>query len=341
MPPDVQSFGTRFRVVKSRIGQIPFNSGNVSTLELPRSFLYKQLCLRLEGSTTGAAGSTLITDEQPLELIRNIQVIADGRKLFVSASARQLYRLAQFQHGIEPFRLGSEVGGAVTRVFRAFIIIDFEAARMQMPADSYLDPRPYEKMELRIQWGTFNDLISGAITFAVAPTLDVTLIHTTKGVEIAKFNRLHLSDDIPILATSNNLVQRVPRSGLLAHTLLTTLQGTGGRLLGDGVVNFVSVRSDNNFLHFDRIAWADLLGMSQMDHQMQSRITPTLAAFGATVGQNPPIGHAMLDYGEDGMLSSIINTQDLNTLDLVLDVTNVAATDHVQALHVFYEPISG
>lgn len=339
----VQEFGTRFRSVKSRVGQIAFNSGNVSTLELPRSFLYKNLFLRLEGAIQVAvANSTLISDEQPLELIRQVQILADGRKLFVSASGRQLYRLAQIQRGVEPVRIGANSGNIATYAFRAFIPIDFEAARMQMPADSYLDPRPYEKVELRILWGTTADLISGGgatVTFSTAPTIDVTLVHTTKGVDIARFNRLHLADDIPVLQTSQSLTSRIPRSGILAGTLLTALQGTGGRFLGDAVVNFASVRSDNSFLHFDRVDWDDLLFMTQADYQAQSRISPTLTAFGATVGQNPPIGHAMLDYTEDGMLSSAINVMDLNTLDLVLDVTNVATTDHVQALHVFYEPI--
>lgn len=339
--PNVKDLGTRFRTVKSAVGQLTFSANAVQSLELPRSFLYKTLYLRLAGSIANSASATFVSDEMPLDLIRKIEVLADGRKLLVVGSGRSLYRLAHFQRGVEPPRIGVNAVAAATYPIAALIPIDFQAVRMQMPADSFFDPRAYEKLELRITWGATTDLLTGGtVTTPTTPTLDVFIDQTTKGADLSGFNRLHIFDDVPLNATSTNLVLRVPRAGLLAHMMLGSLGGSAGKTIATGVINFVTLRSDSNFVHVDRLKFdTDLLQLGTVDTLANMRFNPDLSvAVSGGVAAPAMQGWGFIDLTEDGMIGSALNTVDLQTLDLVLDVTG-AASNHVIIEYVFYEPI--
>jgi len=345
----VLDLGTRFRTVKSQVatnivgvaGADTF-SGSTRSFELPRTFLYKQLFLELTGTLTGTGA--LQSDEMPLEYIKKIEIIADGRKLIVSAPGRSLWHLAARDFGVHPGLIAPAITPTNAPVL-AVIPISFEAARMQMSADSYFDPRPYEKIECRVTFGSLvTDLYATTGIYGTTPlSLNAVLEQTTKGIESARFNRLLIADDIPVTTTTTNLVQRIPRAGLLAGIQLTAL-GAATPLFGKGIddttINFVTVRSDNNFIHVDRVKWSQLLQMTTLQQLPFPREAPDQTAFAATTAAAVMQGTAYIDLTEDGLLSTAINTVDLNTLDLVLDVASGAATDHIQALYVFYEPVA-
>src|SRR2546426_960394 len=89
------SIGSRFRTIQSPVVPIPFDAGNTRSVELPRSFLYKQIFCRLRGSVAGAGSSGVVGGaDAPGPLIKRLDLIADGRKLLQSVAGVDAFRLS-------------------------------------------------------------------------------------------------------------------------------------------------------------------------------------------------------------------------------------------------------
>lgn len=317
--------GSRFRTLTTSQPTIAFDSGNVKSVELDKTFLGKTISLRLSGSTTVTVATTLAGDELPLELLKKIEVVADGRVYLVTGSGRDLYRLAHFQRGKEGERLAPGTTVAV-HPFSATILIDLEAARMVKPLDSFFDGRSFERIELRVTWGTIADLYAtGTATVDSTTKVDVAYLQTTQGFDQVAFRRMHTYDIIPA-TTTTEITRRIQRSGLLAHILLGS---RNGRTTDDTIIQKVSLKVESNFFNVAKLDWAHLQRRNVQEYQLDG---PAV-----TVGKVQ--GYAMVDLTEDGMIQSALNTLNLNNIDLVLEVTGGAAFQ-VFASYIFYDPIT-
>jgi hypothetical protein len=348
--PEALDFGARFRTITSTVPVIPFDSGNVRSVELPRSFLYRNIAVRLTGGVVlGAAGAPVNVPESPLGLVSKLELVADGRKILWTASARDLYRLAHVMRGVPGELAPPAVTASATDPFSATIVIDNAAIRMQLPADSLFDPREYEKIELRCTWGTVASISTGGTTpsISAATQLEIQVQQTTVGVEHVAFNRIIQFDEQIVTATSSNFTFNVPRSGLLAGILLRSdhtplVGGIAQATPIDSLVNFVTLKSDNSFNHIDRAGWNLLKARNVYEFQMFQRLpdgTAALPVLGTNTGFTP--GYAYLDMTEDGLMTSALNTLALNVLQLIFDVNIAGLTGPIvlRATYLFFEPI--
>lgn len=345
---DALDLGARFRTITSTVPTIPFDSGNVRSVELPRSFLYRNIAVRLTGKiTSGGAAAYTVNPEAPLGLIKKLELVADGRKILWTAAGRDLYRLAHIFRGAEGERGQMVATANQLNNFSATLVIDNMAVRMQLPADSLFDPREYEKIELRVTWGTVADISNAGTAPAIDATtaIDVQVQQTTVGVEHVAFNRIIQFDEQAVAATSSNFTFNIPRSGLLAGILLRcdhqpTLNVPTPT---DTLINFVTLKSDNSFNHVDRAAWNTLKARNVYDFQMLPQLPPSGAL--TAPAQTAPVtnftpGFAYVDLTEDGLMTSCLNTLALNVLQLILDVNAAGLTTPlIRATYVFYEPI--
>jgi len=335
--PTALELGTRYRTVVHTAPSVPFSANNVQSVELPKGFLYKTVALRLRGELEGTAGATAVGYELPLALLKKVEIIADGRKILVAASGRDLYRLSQIMHGKAGELSAPSTFVAANTPFSASFLVDLEAVRMAMTNDSLFDPNPYEKIELRITWGDRPDIstVGAGSTIDTANTfVDVEVLETTVGANLILFNKLISFDETPITASSSALRIRVPRAGLL-HAILFRQERDNAAV--DDIINTVTLQSDNTFNHADRLDWDQLRHRNTIEYQLE-----TFNTGAATVPPNfsGVVGYAYLDVVEDGLMSSALNTLDLNALDLILDVTlGGGAIRLVRMTHVFYEPI--
>ena len=320
----VKEYGSRFRTVQSPAVAIPFDAGNTRSVELPRSFLYKYLAFRLSGSVT-LGTATGPYNENPVGLIRRIDLIADGRKLLWSIGGRDAFRLSQIMQG-KRGEFDSATAG--TDPIAASFLIHAEAVRMRLPIDSYFDPRPYEKIELRVQWGTVADLFTspGTATISAATALDVHIIQSAEGAPHIQFNRLLLFDEQVIAAASSALTFNVPRSGLLQGILIRV--DNAGAPTNDSL-NFISLKSDNNFLHIDRLAAATIRARNVIEYSIDGTTTDS--------GLD---GYYFVDLTEDGLMQSTLNTFDLNVLQLIMGASVPSATRTYRVTYIYFEPLT-
>jgi hypothetical protein len=346
--PEALDFGARFRTVTSTVPIIPFDSGNVRSVELPRSFLYRNIAVRLTGQiNSGGAGAYTNNPESPLGLISKLELVADGRKILWTAAGRDLYRMCHLFRGVSTELNPPAVTANQANPFSASLVIDNSAIRMQLPADSLFDPREYEKIELRVTWGTVGSISNGgtAPSIVVAQTqLEIQVQQTTVGVEHVAFNRILQFDEQIVTATSSNFTFNVPRSGLLAGILLRADHNPVALVPTptDTLVNFVSVKSDNSFNHLDRAGWNLLKARNVAEFQFFRPVpdgTAALPVLGSNTGFTP--GYAYIDLTEDGLMTSALNTLALNVLQLIFDlnITGLTAPIVLRATYLYYEPI--
>jgi hypothetical protein len=334
--------GTRFRTVQSQVATIPFDSGNTRSVELPRSFLYKMIGARLRGSVTAVAGASGVAADQQTALIKRLDIVADGRKILYSASGPAAYRLSNLFQGKAGEVLTAAGGAGAIQPFAGGFYVHHEAARMRTPVMSYFDPRPYEKVEARVQWGTIADFFTTPSTATVnaVTALDLQPVQSMEGAPQIGFNRLTMFDEFTFAGGAvSNFAINVPRAGLLAGILLrTTTTGPvytdaffqSATLGSEGTMGTITLKSDNNFLHLDNLNATTLQSRNLLDYALDA------STFGGRV-----TGNYYIDLSEDGLATSLLNTFDLNVLQLVISNQGAAApVTTLQCTYIFYEPLT-
>lgn len=332
--PQQLALGTRFRALQlpTSPNTIPYDPGNTRGAEVPKTYLTKDLALRLTGNLVVTVATATILAEAPLGLITKVELLADGSESLFAMSGRDAYRLGAIFHG-KAGELVPPVGTAGTNAFSAFLILSSEAVNMAVPVDSYLDLREFEKTEIRIQWGAATTIATagGGGTIEVDATTtqaEVYANQTTEGLPSIGFRRFISYDDRPILSTQSDYSFLVPRSGLLAGVLFHTYRD---EVPVDDIVNYITLTSDGAHDHVKRRSWRSL----QSENVMRYQLDGGPAANGGKI-----TGYAYLDFLEDGRLASAINTEALNELKITLDVTLGAGTlRQLRATYLFFKPL--
>jgi hypothetical protein len=327
--PAALMLGSRFRALSLGLSPvtIPYDSGNTRSAEVPKTYLTKDIFVRLTGSID-VTGTVTYIDEAPLGLITSIELAGDGNETLWKLHGRDAFRLAQLFHGkVSELVVGGT--GVGNQPFSASFILSAEAVNMAVPVDSYLDLREFEKTELRVTWaataGTGSIISAGTATVNAATQLECFANQSTEGLGSIGFRRFISFADITVAATQTDLTLLVPRSGLLAGILFHTW-AAGNRV--DNIINFITLTSDSSHDHFKRRPWSSLQFENVQRYQLDGA-----AAFGGRI-----IGYAFVDLLEDGRMASAINTEALNELKFVLDVTTQANAT-LRATYVFFKPL--
>lgn len=327
--PSALQLGSRFRSVRLGIGNIPFDSLNTRSIEIPKGLLNKGMTIRLSGSLTVAvANAAAVFSEAPLGLIRKLEIVADGNRTLWTADGRELYNLASFMRRV-PGELTPPSNLIGTNAFAVTIQLDQEAIQMVHPPDSYFDPRLFERTELRITWGAATDIATagggGTIAIAAGCIADIQAQQTTEGVDRIMFDKIVTFDERDVAATNPSFVVPVPRTGLLAQCLVRTTRDAGagaGPVPVNNIINSVAVRSENTVKHSENLLAGTLREWNRIDYQQ-----PASKA-----------GYLFLDFTEDGQISTALNTYGLNALDLMFDVTRTSGTEKLRVLYQFFQP---
>ncbi len=319
--------GRLFQTQRVAIGSLTYASGQQSPIDIPRGLLLKSIKLRLSGTITfGSASITSLYSEQPLGLLQRIELSADGRKPFISTDGRSLFRKNQIDKGWVGELTQISALTVNTYAFTAFLTIDTGALNMTDFETSFLDTRLYDTLKLSITWAPYTAiLVPGSSTVTVnTTTVDVLGEYTTEGFDNVLFNKVLITDELAVVATSNALRLPVPRNGLLRSILFRSdIDGN----VSDSLINYITLRSENNVYHLDRAAWRTTQADNAVNYRLQ---TSTLGA--------PVSGYAYHELAEGYDIRTCLDTSALNTLDLVFDVTSSGTTRLIRVLYEFYEP---
>jgi hypothetical protein len=324
-----QALGKTFQRASIGAGVIPFNQGNTQVLELPNALLQKGITLRLTGNLVIAvANAQAVFSEAPWGLIKAVRIVGDGRRQLINSPARDLFRWSHLEWGKQT-ELSPPLSTIGTRPFSATLHISHEMMEALDPVESLFDPRIFKKVTVEITWGAATDIATagGGGTIALSGVqVDVLVDQTSEGVQKILFDHEITPDEQIVTATTSLFQFKVPQNGLLVGLLIRTDRDAGGGngpVPVDDIVNTITLKSDTTVAHADQVAWRTLQQRNVLIHQLDG---------GATIGAQIP-GFAYLALIEGGMISSALNTNALNDLRLILNVTNTSGT---QVVHVTY-----
>ena len=326
------ALGSVFRTQRVQVGQIAYASGQTVSLDIPRGLLLKSLKLRLSGTfNVTVAVITSWLSEAPLGLLKRIELKADGRKPFVSSDGQMLYRRSMFNKSKAGELINTTAVAVAAYPFSAYVSIDSQSLRSINPVFSYLDTRLYDNLRLEVTWGATTDIavVGGSTTTITGCVLDVQAEFTTEGFENVLFNKLLLSDEIAVVATTSALRLPVPRNGLLQSILFRAMRDG---IVDDVLINKISLRSENSVMHMDSMVWATMQAANVDEFQLD--VPPATGSIGARLA-----GYALHELSEDFDFTTSLDTASLNTLDLLFDTTLGGGTNRlIKVLYTFLEP---
>jgi hypothetical protein len=148
-----------------------------TTTQIPREFVLQDLILIVTGTmTVTTAGAGALRAEQPLSVIRSLELGGSPFGTIKKGDAAAFFRLQHLLKGTPGFL--TALGSVATADFAFHLDLDFELEGIEASRqDTLLRGRDYTSLDLIINWGDKNDLISGATTWAVSNLQAVLMCH--------------------------------------------------------------------------------------------------------------------------------------------------------------------
>jgi hypothetical protein len=319
------------RVLRRRIGVIPFVANTIQRLELPRNHVYKGLLLRLSATVTVAGGAAdgVLNDEQPMSLLRDVKIVRNGSEILQSLDGGTLFRLAHFEWGTPPFSIPLAVPGVQAgTVVQADIPINFAAFGLSNHSLSLLRSVGTSSLFLEVAWGDTTSLIAGGDrteSFPVAPTIIVESVELMdlSGTYADKYVRVI---DRQVTAASTRFEIDMERGPVYHRILLKSTQekagaaGVADMALSNVLINSVKAVIDGQLYLLDEVSFTGLRALNKLTYQAE-----TLAN-----------GYAVIDFAEDGNPVGMIATAEATEFKLILDVITGLGITKVKAIPVSY-----
>jgi len=236
--------------IKRRVGQYAVTENGILTVDMPRGYDYESIGFRLAGGIQVTTNFTAVRAENPIQLIKRIELVADGKNTIDSVTGVLINRANMFRRG----QLGTLVpaSGFVVATYQvnASGIIDRALIDGIRPKDANMRTSGMQLLQLRFTFGAVVDCFTGAgVGVLSAMLIDVW---TNELVEIADANEqltkplflLKRSyQDITITAANANLEVILP-IGNVMRGIVARLEGnpTAGEP-SDQVCNDITLRS--------------------------------------------------------------------------------------------------
>jgi hypothetical protein len=318
------------KLVERELGTLTFAASQTSTLQLPRDFSYDKISLLLLANLTRAmttpAGAA--RDLSGSQLISRIEVRRNGREVLKSIDFETLMRLNNIRNGAPQLRLlaGSAAAhawdtGNANQAGIAFVlaaVLDFGMWNSVRRNDTLLDSTArgnVSTLDLVITWGT------GAATMTNLYTGTVTVNSASVAISSSEYIDIDSADD-----------KYTPYADNKEYGIRKVLTAANPKELIDlGVGNF--------FRSFVLRTKADQLNVNTILNNITLRSGTDVIAMRSGAGlratnkiecsvETFPDGYYLIELCKDGHLAKMLNTTNMSSLTLELDVA-VPGTENI------------
>lgn len=328
------------QVFRRRLGIKNFDSGQQSTLELPRNYALRHLDLLLEATATLAgtpsAGNPL--DSCPAGLIQRIEIVRDGSETIKAIDFETLHRLTQRRYRTRPVidSLPAGYANIADEPVKAHARLNFAMWPGHVrPIDTMLDASRTATLHMIVTWGTAADLMTP--DYDGTPTVTaVTLKTSTSEMRaippdwtFSDFKEHVLSKTVIAADTEFQFPNLANGNWYRGFTIVAKRNG----LPSDLIINEITLKSGSKVF--------SKLKADQM--QMTNRLdTATeLPVANDTVNrkylEGVQTGYYYIDLCPDGRLNEALPSANLSSLELVFDVNNPGA--NTDKLYVYPEEL--
>jgi len=301
--------------LKRRLGSLNYTqSGSVSTLELPRNFLYRKILCRLAGSVivSGGSGAGAPHVRAAYKAISRVELIANGRDTIINLPAEAFEVFNRIDYGTAPSAAHPSNDAAATYSFNASFIIDLAMKRGVRPIDTLFPALGLSTLDLKITWGAGADMFTGAVDFTSAAIQTTTELAVESFEEIGEvpkglaINKTFVIDRV-ITAASTNLQIQIPTGNTYRGFLLHT---NSDNVAVDTMIDGVSIES-GTVVYQKWLSVEELIDYNKLQYGLESAL----------------VGYYNVDFMDsDGFGSEFLDARQLSGLDVILNVALPSGT---------------
>ena len=225
----------QFRIQRT-IAQAVVTAGGFITLDLPRSYDYESLYLRLTGSvqvTTAATGG--VRAEAPCQTIQRAEIVADGRNT-ISSAPYWYHVLAKYDRDGKMVQASRGVTpptsvAIATYPIEALGVVDFATIEGERPKDSNLRTDGMQLFQLRLTFGNAADMFypAGGVAAFVNCIVEVSTSELVELVDPATGTRTTPTllkktsfQELTVPTSNANQEIRLPAGNMIKSVLLRT-----------------------------------------------------------------------------------------------------------------------
>ncbi len=284
----------------------------------------------------GTAGEC--KDSAPAQLVKNIVIRANGRDVIKNYDMETLHRLNQMRYGVRPFidaENWSGYGAVTDEILQVAARIDFAMWNAIRPIDTLLDSAGLATLELIVTWGSGDDTMNTAWTDQTITVTEATLyVSSVEAVGVPAGTPFFTNKEYVIrsqvTATSNRHQIFLPVANLYRSIVLKThSDGDQVNTIIPGSItnqNTITLKSGTEVFKY-RIA-GFLQACNRLDYEMEvPEIISDAAALNHRLEEQSLEGYYILEFVKDGRLTECLDTSQLSSLELELDVASVGTVD--------------
>ena len=225
----------QFRISR-KIATVPIVAGSFATVDLPRSYDYEALFVRISGSLQVTVLATSVRAEAPCQLVPRLVVTADGKNNLFNApfwaTCLGNYERMLTQSGARATTPPSGVAVA-TYAVEAIGVIDFATINGVRPKDSNFRTSRLSLFQLQLTFGQPDDpFVGGTVVFSGTPTVEVWSAEMVEVPDIGADGKPNYTtplmlkkvsmQEIAVLSSNANQEIRLPAGNLIKSVLVRT-----------------------------------------------------------------------------------------------------------------------
>ena len=252
--------------IKRTVGNIDYVANQKRTFDLPTDNFINKLYLSLTGSVNTGAVAPVLEPGNPMSLIKNIEVIAEGSGVIKHYSARDLYLMDIYKYGTKPeIRPTTTTANQTNSTFEASFSIDFDSRDFE----TLLPAFQLGTLTLAITWGNDTDL--GKNTSINEATVAITTHEIIDGESEGIFKEQTIIKNIPSASTHRiNLPRGNLYEGLFIHA---TEVGIGGETIGgqssDTLIENIEIKI-NGTQQIRDFSWSEIRKENKIDMGLET-----------------------------------------------------------------------
>ena len=299
------------------IGSKAYVSGGQETISMPKDYAYVDIMVKLAAAVTVSGGNTsgTLADNAPAQLLKTIEIRANGRDVIKSFDFAGIVRLTQIRYGTAPNNTVMANGDnqSATACY-VYAIIPCAMWRAVVPFDTLFNVKPLTTLEAILNFGTTADIYSAAGNRTTTATGTVYLAcREAVGLDenaVLPINKEATSQYEVTGTTTEFKISLNYAKDLLYRAIFLRSTDTG--VVENDIINNIKLQSGGVVFY----------NLSSITVRNRNKLIYGL--------ETMPTGYYGIDFCEDGRLADSLDTSGLSSLDLILDVTVGSGTTYIK-----------